>query len=92
MERQVKMLSDLDLMKNIKVFFVTGENPNKENRNKDDWDRIDGDSRELECYEKVIKKFEEYDICKIYRFTNNYDDQTLVSSFEFFEKLTQDLI
>jgi len=92
MEDQVKMLKDLDVMSGATILFITGDNPDKSERNKDDWDRIDGDSREFESYEKVISKFEEHQICKIIRFTNNYDGQTLDSFEDLFDRIVCDLI
>ena len=92
MEDQVKMLKDLDVMSGATIIFITGDNPNKSERNKDAWDRIDGDSRELVSYEKVILKFEEYQICKILRFTNNYDQDTLKLFENLFDHIVSDPI
>jgi len=84
---QVKMLKNFNIMSGATIIFITGDNPNKSERNKDDWDRIDGDSRELESYEKVISEFEEHQICKILRFTNNYDQDTLKSFDDLFDSI-----
>lgn len=87
MEEQVRMIKDLELMEDVRIVFITGDNPNKGDRNKDEWDRIDGDSRELESYNKVISKFEEYGIGKISKFHNNFDDESLWKLTNLFEDL-----
>jgi hypothetical protein len=87
MEDQVKMINQMGLMDEISIIFVTGDNPDKRERNKDQWDRIDGDNRELESYLKVISIFEKYNIGKITKFTNNFDDKSLFNITEKFEDI-----
>jgi hypothetical protein len=74
-------------MDEISIIFVTGDNPDKRERNKDQWDRIDGDNRELESYLEVISIFEKYNIGKITKFTNNFDDKSLFNITEKFEDI-----
>jgi hypothetical protein len=87
MESQVRMIKDFGLMENVSIVFVNGDNPNKSDRNKDQWDRIDGDTREFECYQKVIRKFQEYGIGKISMFQNSFDEQSLSNITNLFEDL-----
>ena len=67
--------------------FITGDNPDKGERNKDEWDRIDGDSRELESYLKTINMFEKYGIAKIWRFENHFNDGSLQDIILLFEEI-----
>jgi hypothetical protein len=87
MESQVKMIKDFNLMENVTIVFIMGDNPNKSDRNKDQWDRIDGDVREFECYQKVILKFQEYGIGRISKFQNNFDEESLLGITNLFEEL-----
>jgi hypothetical protein len=90
MDDQVKMINQMGLMDEISIIFVTGDNPKKDDRNKDQWDHIDGDNRELEAYNKVISKFEEYGIAKIWKFTNRFDDGSLTDITLMFENILFD--
>lgn len=83
---QVKLIRDFDLMNEVRIVFVTGNNPDKGDRNKDEWDRIDGDPRELESYQKVISAFESYGIARIRRFENNFDSESLTNLDLLFEE------
>jgi hypothetical protein len=87
MENQIQMLFDLDLMRGITFIFITGDNPNKNDRNKDQWDRIDGDSRELESYLKVISKISKYGNARIFQFKNTFDDNSLLDITQTFENI-----
>jgi adenylate kinase family enzyme len=87
MEDQVRMIVQMNLMDEISIVFITGDNPNKSDRNKDQWDRIDGDNRELESYLKVISTFEKYGISKIKKFTNTFDDSSLFNLTTIFEDI-----
>jgi hypothetical protein len=84
------MINQMGLMDEISIIFVTGDNPDKMERNKDQWDHVDGDSRELEAYNKVISKFEEYDIAKIQKFTNRFDEGSLTDITLMFENILFD--
>jgi len=90
MYNKVKMIKKIGLMDEISIIFITGDNPNKGDRNKDQWDRIDGDNGELESYDKVISKFEEYGIAKIHKFTNRFDDESLTDITLMFENILFD--
>jgi len=87
MEDQIQMLFDLDLMREVTFIFITGDNPNKNDRNKDQWDRIDGDNRELESYLKVISKISEYGNARICLFKNTFDDNSLLDITQTFENI-----
>lgn len=87
MESQIKMIKDFNLLEDVSIIFITGDNPNKGDRNKDEWDRIDGDSRELECYRKVIQKFKEYKIEVISEFRNDFNETSLLNITNLFEDL-----
>lgn len=50
---QLTMLCDNGLFKNIRIFYVVGENPDKSSRNKDVWDFREADNRESEIMENL---------------------------------------
>jgi hypothetical protein len=50
---QLKMLAEKGLLENCRIVYVFGENPNKEARNKDNWDHRDGTSQEQEILEDL---------------------------------------
>jgi hypothetical protein len=77
MEDQVRMIKDMDLLSDISIIFITGDNPDKGERNKDQWDIMDGDNRELESYIKVMNKFKEYGIGRIINFENLFTEDSL---------------
>lgn len=77
MDAQVKMIADLNLMDQITIVFIEGNNPDKSPRNKDQWDREDGGNGEMESYLKVVKAFEKYGIAKIWKFKNLFDLESL---------------
>lgn len=87
MKSQLQIFADSELCKSTTIVFLTGDNPNQIARNKDEWDKFDGDARELECYEKVISNYESLGLGQVERFTNRFDERTL-SEFEYmFEDL-----
>ena len=87
---QIEIIKKYHLLDDITLIYIDGENPDKSDRNKDQWDHIDGDNRELEAYNKVISKFEEYGIAKIWKFTNRFDDESLTDITLMFENILFD--
>jgi thymidylate kinase len=90
MEIQVKLLKDLNLLDKVKIILVTGKNPSLEKRNKDQWDGLDGDIREMDCYERVIGCLERHRIGSIWKIQNNFDSQSEKSMIELFEHILFD--
>lgn len=71
------------LLDNCKVFYVHGDNPDKSNRNKDNWDFRDNTSDEKFLYEKFIKHLlETYPYSSsnfsIYSFENKFDETSII--------------
>jgi len=71
------------LLKNCKVFYVHGDNPNKSDRNKDNWDFRDNTSDEKYLYDKFIKhiletypSFDNFSICS---FENKFDETSIIT-------------
>lgn len=86
MEDQVKMIKEFGLMSKVEIVFITGNNHLEPQRKKDQWDHIDGDTREIEAYRKVISKFNEHGIGKIKEFKNNFDEESLILITNLFKK------
>ena len=71
------------LLKNCKVFYVHGDNPNKSNRNKDNWDFRDNTSDEKHLYEKFIRHildfYPSFDDFSIQSFENKFDETSIIT-------------
>ena len=52
-EDHLRILAEKGLLQNCRIVYVTGENPNKESRNKDNWDYRDGTIEEQEIMENL---------------------------------------
>jgi len=85
MEDQIEMIKKYGLMEKVEIIFITGKNPNADQRNKDQWDHIDGDSRELQCYNKVISKLHDMGVCSVKEFKNEFNESSLLELENFFE-------
>lgn len=70
---ELNKIIESNLLDNCKVFYVRGDNPNKSDRNKDNWDFRDNTSDEKYLYDKFIKH-----ILETYPSFNNFS----ISSFE----------
>ena len=71
------------LLKNCKVFYVHGDNPNKSDRNKDNWDFRDNTSDEKHLYEKFIRHildfYPSFDAFSIQSFENKFDETSIIT-------------
>ena len=71
------------LLKNCKVFYVHGDNPNKSDRNKDNWDFRDNTTDEKRLYDKFIKHILEtcpsFDNFSIDSFENKFDETSIIT-------------
>lgn len=71
------------LLRNCRVYYIHGDNPNKSERNKDNWDFRDNTSDEKFLYEKFIQyivevypgHFEEF---SIFSFENKFDETSII--------------
>ena len=71
------------LLKNCKVFYVHGDNPNKSDRNKDNWDFRDNTSDEKHLYKKFIQHILDYSPSfndfSILSFENKFDETSIIT-------------
>ena len=74
---QIGIIKKHFLLDEITLVYIEGQNPDKSDRSKDQWDHIDGDTRERDTYKKVISMFQEVGLHKIWAFTNKFDDQSV---------------
>jgi hypothetical protein len=84
---QIEILKKYSLLDQITIIYIQGDNPDNSNRDKDQWDHIDGDPRERNTYEKVISMFKEAGLNKILVFTNKFDDQSVSDMGSMFENI-----
>ena len=75
---QLKMIAEEGLLKNCEIYFVTGDNPDKSPRNKDNWDFTEEDNKELEIVENLIGYIENqpYNVY-VHRIFNSFNDKTI---------------
>jgi hypothetical protein len=52
-EDHLRILAEKGLLQNCRIVYVTGENPNKQLRNKDNWDHRDGTMEEQDIMENL---------------------------------------
>ena len=74
---QIVMLKKYYLLDQITIIYINGNNPDKSARDKDQWDHIDGDTRERDSYNRIIEIFKEEDINKIWTFDNEFNEESL---------------
>ena len=71
------------LLKNCKVFYVHGDNPNKSGRNKDNWDFRDNTTDEKHLYAKFIQHildcYPSFDDFSILSFENKFDETSIIT-------------
>ena len=84
---QIEIVKKYSLLHEITIIYINGENPDKSNRSKDQWDHIDGDTRERDTYKKVISMFQEVGLHKIWAFENKFDDQSVDRVRSMFEDI-----
>lgn len=78
---QLDLIISLGLLKNSKIYYIYGDNPNKSIRNKDNWDFMDHTSIEKELYDKFIKYLQENTDPKeleIISFENKFDESSII--------------
>ena len=78
---QLDLIISLGLLKNSRVYYIHGDNPNKSNRNKDNWDFMDHTSLEKELYDKFIKYLKENtnpSEFEIIIFENKFDESSII--------------
>ena len=84
---QIEIIKKYFLLDAVTLIYIDGENPDKSDRNKDQWDHMDGDIRERKTYEKVVLMFQEAGLHKIWKFTNKFDDQSVSNIGSMFEDI-----
>ena len=75
--KQIEFIRRHDLMSEITIIYINGNNPDKSDRNKDQWDYAELNNRERSSFEFVILKFMELGFQNIKLFDNNFDDDSV---------------
>jgi hypothetical protein len=70
------------LLENCKVYYIFGDNPDKSDRNKDNWDFRDNTSDEKYLYEQFIsyllETYPSFDNFSIYSFENKFNETSII--------------
>jgi hypothetical protein len=75
--KQIEYIKKHDLMSEITVIYIEGDNPDKSDRNKDQWDYAELDDRERSAFKFVLFKFIELGFHNIKIFKNNFDSESV---------------
>ena len=72
------------LLEGCKIYYIHGDNPDKSDRNKDNWDFRDNSSDEKFLYEKFISYILEnysgsFDDFSIYTFENKFNETSIIT-------------
>lgn len=71
------------LLENCRVYYIHGENPNKSERNKDNWDFRDNTSDEKFLYEKfilhILDVYPSFENFSIHSFENKFDETSIIT-------------
>lgn len=79
---QLDKIVDFGLLENCKIFYIYGNNPDKSQRNKDNWDFRDNNPQESDLYERFIRHLQ--DTCPpsynftLFKFENNFDETSII--------------
>jgi hypothetical protein len=71
--KQLEFIRDNELLSNIVIIHIKGNNPNRSDRNKDQWDYADNDDSESIAFDYVKKKLIEICNIEIHTITNRFD-------------------
>jgi hypothetical protein len=75
---QMRIFADNDLTKGAHVIYIEGDNPDKSERNKDQWDDIEKSGSERISYELMLGHIEStYPQVGVTRFKNNFNEQSI---------------
>lgn len=79
---QLDKIVSSNLLENCKVYYIHGDNPNKSDRNKDNWDFRDNTSDEKFLYEKfihyILENYPSFDNFSIFSFENKFDETSII--------------
>ena len=82
---QLDRILESGLLENCKVYYIWGNNPDKSNRNKDNWDFRDNTGDEKELYEKFISHLVNSlpPSCNfsLHTFENKFDESSIIKEF-----------
>lgn len=74
---QIDYIHKNDLLKGIYVIRIKGKNPDRSDRDKDQWDFADSNDGESGCFDLVFSEFEKREIFKTFTVNNTFDDKAL---------------
>lgn len=76
-----------NLLNQITLIYIEGENPDKSARNKDQWDYADGKSEERQTYEFLLLELQKRGFKRIVKFKNDFTAFSCDAFSTLFQKL-----
>lgn len=82
--KELDLIMNSGLLKGCKIYYIHGDNPNKSDRNKDNWDFRDNTSDEKFLYEKFISHIIEkypgsFEDFSIFTFENKFNETSIIT-------------
>ena len=82
--KELDLIMNSGLLEGCKIYYIHGDNPDKSDRNKDNWDFRDNSSDEKFLYEKFISYILEnysgpFDNFSIYTFENKFNETSIIT-------------
>ncbi len=74
---QIDYIEKNNLLDGIYIIRINGKNPDRSNRDKDQWDFADSDDGESECFEMVFSELERRGIFRVFTVNNTFDSDGL---------------
>ena len=85
--RQLQFIGDNKLLSNITIIHIIGDNPDKTDRNKDQWDYADNNDKEAVALDYVKKMLIDVCNCRIHTLVNKFNGDSILELGSLFKKL-----
>jgi hypothetical protein len=77
MVNQIDYIQKNNLLDGVYIIRIKGQNPDRSDRIKDQWDFADSETGESECFEVVFSELERRGIFRVFTVNNTFDQESL---------------
>jgi len=77
MVNQIDYIQKNNLLDGVYIIRIKGQNPDRSDRIKDQWDFADSETGESECFELVFSELEKRGIFRVFTVNNTFDQESL---------------